>query len=138
MTRISRQTFRTITKHWIAFNESVLKPLAKSISILLRLTAVALATDAAIDKKMFGSGNTTLTILNEEMNYIMKIVKSFEESGLLIKVVGKTNKNEAKEQKGGFLGMLLSTLGASLLGNLLADKGTITIGEGMLRVGQDF
>ena len=97
-----------------------------------------MATDAAIDKKMFGSGNTTLTILNEEMNYIMKIVKSFEESGLLIKVVGKTNKNEAKEQKGGFLGMLLSTLGASLLGNMLTGKGTIRIGEGMLRVGQDF
>ena len=91
MTRISRQTFRTITKHWIAFNESVLKPLAKSISIRLRLTAVALATDAAIDKKMFGSGNTTLTILNEEMNYIMKIVKSFEESGLLIKTCQGNN-----------------------------------------------
>ena len=52
------------------------------------------------------------------MNNIKKIVKSLEESGLLIKGVNKAIKNEAKEQKGGFLGMLLGTLGASLLGNL--------------------
>ena len=65
------------------------------------------------------------------MNDVMKIVKSFEESGLLIKGVSETIKNDAKEQKGGFLGISLCTLGASLLGNLLAGKGTI-------RVGQDF
>ena len=59
------------------------------------------------------------------MNDIMKIIKSLEESGLLIKGVSKTIKNEAKEQKGGSLSILLRTLGASLLGNLLADKGTI-------------
>ena len=80
---------------------------------------------------MFGSGVPTLIISNEEMNDVMKIVKSFEESGLLIKGVSETIKNDAKEQKGGFLGISLSTLGASLLGNLLAGKGTI-------RVGQDF
>ena len=62
---------------------------------------------------------------------IMKIVRSFEESGLLIKGVSKTIKNETKKQKGGFLSVLLGTLGASLLGNLLAGKGTI-------RAGQDF
>ena len=60
---------------------------------------------------------------------IMKIVRSFEESGLLIKGVSKTIKNEAKKQKGGFLSMLLGTLGASLLGNLLAGKGTIRAGH---------
>ena len=65
------------------------------------------------------------------MNDVMKIVKSFEESGLLIKGVSETIKNDAKEQKGGFLGISLCTLDASLLGNLLAGKGTI-------RVGQDF
>ena len=72
------------------------------------------------------------------MNDITKIVKSLEESGLLIKGNSKTIKNEAKELKGGFLGMLLSTLGASLLGNLLTGKGTITVGEGTFRAGQDF
>ena len=57
------------------------------------------------------------------MNDIIKIIKSLNESGLLIKGVSQTIKNEAKEQKGGFLSMLLSTLGASLLGNLLTAKG---------------
>ena len=52
------------------------------------------------------------------MNYIMKIIKSLEESGVLIKVVGKTITNEEKETKGGFLNMLLGALGASLFGNL--------------------
>ena len=66
---------------------------------------------------MFGSGFTTLIISNEEMNDIMKIVKCLEESGLLIKGVSKTMKNESKEQKGGFLEMLVETLGASLLRN---------------------
>ena len=69
---------------------------------------------------MFRSSTTTLTISNKEMNDIIKIVKSLEESGLLIKGVSKTIKNEAKEQKGGFLSMLLSTLGAGLLGNILS------------------
>ena len=64
---------------------------------------------------MFRSGATTLIITNEEMNDIMKISKSLEESGLLIKGVSETNKNEANEQKGGFLGMLLDTIGASLI-----------------------
>ena len=64
------------------------------------------------------------------MNDIMKIIKSLKESRLLIKGVSKTIKNEAKEQKGEFLGMLFGTLGASLLGNLLTDKCTIIAGEG--------
>ena len=68
---------------------NVLKPLAKSILILLGLMAATSPTDAAILKKMFGSGFTTLIISNEEMNDIMKIVKSLEESGLLIKSVKK-------------------------------------------------
>ena len=99
--------------------KNVSQPLAKSDLIPLRLTGAALATDATIHKKMFGSGTTTLTISNEEINDIIKIVKSLEESGLFIKGVRKTIKNEAKEQKGGFFSMLVSTLGASLLGNLL-------------------
>ena len=101
---------------------NVLKPLAKSVLISLGLTAAASATDAAIHKKMFGSRTTTLIISNEEMNDIMKIVKSLEESDLLIKSVSKTIENKAKEQKGRFLGMLLDSLGASVLANLLQGK----------------
>ena len=100
--------------------------------IPLRLTAVTSATDAAIHKNMFGYGRfldltlrNTSVIYNEEMNDITKIIKSLEEPGLLIKRKSKTSTDEAKEQKGGFLGLLLGTLGASLLENLLADKGTI-------------
>ena len=111
---------------WI---RNVLKPLANSILMLLGLTAAA-ATDAAIHKKMFGSSVTTLLISIEETNDIMKIVKSLEESGLLIKWVIETIKNEAKIQKGRFLNMFLGTLGASLLGNLLTSKGIIRAGKG--------
>ena len=118
--------------------KNVTKPLAKSVLIPLGLTAAASATDAAIHKKMFGSSTrpsdlakqTTLIISNKEMNDIMKIVKCLEESGLLLKGVSETIKNEAKEQKGGFLSMLLGTLGVSLLGNLLTVKGTIRAGQG--------
>ena len=87
---------------------NVFKPLAKSILILLELTAAAAATDAT----------TTLMISNEEMEDIMIIVKSLEDSSLLIKGVCETIKNEAKKQKGGFLSRLLGILGASLSGKL--------------------
>ena len=105
--------------------KNVLQPLDKSVLISLGLAASASATEAAINKKMLGSGMNTLIISNEEINDIMKIVKSLEESGLLIKVVSETIKNEAKEQKDGFLSMLLGTLDASLLGNLLRGRDTI-------------
>ena len=138
---------RPLLKSGLPFIGNVLKPLAKSVSIPLGLTAEALTTDAAIHKKMFGSGNTTLIISKEEMNDTMKIIKSLKESVLLIKGVSETIKNEAKEQKEGFLSMLLGTLGAGLLGNLLEGKGTIRTGEGAIatsreqgtiRAGQDF
>ena len=61
------------------------------------LTAAASAADAATHKKMFGSGTTTLIVSNEEMNVILKIIKSLEESGLLIKDVIETIKNERKK-----------------------------------------
>ena len=113
---------------------NALKPLAKSSLIPLGLTAAA-ATDAVIHKKIFGSGFATLIISNEEINDIVKIVKSLEESGLLIKGVSETIKNGEKEQKGGFLRMFLGTLAASLLGNLLPGKGTIRSDEGTIRAG---
>ena len=105
--------------------KSVIKPLAKSVSVPLGLTAAASAADAGIHKKILGSGghNTTLIISNDEIKDILKIVESLENSGLLLEGVSETIKNEAKEQKGGFLSMLLRTLGTSLLGNMLAGKG---------------
>ena len=72
------------------------------------------------------------------MKYILKIVKSLEDSGLLLEGVSEIIKNEAKEQKGGFLRMLSGTLWASLLGNMLAGKGVIGAGEGTVRVGYGF
>ena len=83
-------------------------------------TAAASATDAAINKKKLGSGgHTTLVISNNDMQDLLKIVKSLEDSGILLDGITETVKNEVKEQKGGFLSMLLGTLSASLLGDLL-------------------
>ena len=76
--------------------------------------------------------------MNKEINDIMKIVNSLEESSLLRKQVSETIKNTAKEQKGGFLGMLLGTLGASLLGSFLASKGVTKVGEDTIRVAHNF
>ena len=111
--------------------KNVIKPLAKSVLIPLGLTAAASAADAGIHKKILGSGNmTTLIISNDEIHDIIKIVKSLEDSGLLLKGVTQTVQNEVKEQKGGFLSMLLGTLSASLLGNLLTGKGIYRAGKG--------
>ena len=79
---------------------------------------------------MHGSGTTTLITSNKEMNDIMKIVQAPEYSNILLEGVTKTIKNETKEQKEGFLGMLLVSLGASLLGNLLIGKGIVRAGSG--------
>ena len=79
-----------LLKTCLPLMKNVLKPLAKSDLIPLGLTAAASATDAAIQKKIFGSGMTTLIISNEEMNDIMKTIKSLENTGLLIKGVSKT------------------------------------------------
>ena len=107
----------------------VIKPLAKSVLIPLGLTAAASAADVGILKKILGSGhncrsssgshNTTLIISNNEMEDIIKVAKSLEDSGLLLKGVTETVQNEVKEQKGGFLSISLNSLGASLLGNIL-------------------
>ena len=83
----------------VPLTENVLKPLAKSISVSLGLSAATAATDAAVHKNIFASGVTTLIISNEEINGIMKIVKLLEESGLLIKGVTEAIKNKAKEKR---------------------------------------
>ena len=88
---------------------------------------------------MLNSGTTTLIISNDEMDDILKIVKSLEDSNVLLKGVSETIQHEAKEQRGGFLCMLLSTLGASLLDDILSKslsgKGVIRAGEGTIRAG---
>ena len=98
-------------------------PLAKNALAPLVITPAASAIDAGIQKKIHGSETTTLITSNKEINYIMKIVLALEHSNILLKGVTKTIKNETKEQKGGFLSMLLGTLCASLLGNFLGGKG---------------
>ena len=118
--------------------KNVLIPLAKNVLLLLGLTAAASATDEAIQKKLFGFGTTSLIISKEEMEDIVKIVKFLEEPDLLIKEVSKTIKNEAKQQKGEFLAMLLSTLAPSLLGSALSGKRVISAGEGTISADHDF
>ena len=105
-------------------------PLPKNVLATLGLTAAMSAIDGSIQKKIHGSG-IKLFIEEEDMKDIMKIIEALENSGILLKVVSKIIENETKEQRGGFLSMLLGTLGASLLGNLLTGgKGIVTAGEG--------
>ena len=117
----------------------VAMPLAKNVLAPLGISAAMSAIDRSIKKKMLGAGTTTLIISNDEMNDILKIVKSLEDSGLLLKGVSETIQHEAKEQRGGFLSMLLGTLGASLLGDILSKglsgKGVIRAAEGTIRAG---
>ena len=110
--------------------KNVIKPLTNSVLIPLELTAAASALDSGIHKKHLRLWTTTLIISNDEMEDIMKIVKSLEDSCLLLKEVGETNQNEAKEQKGIFLSMLLGTLG-----NMLAGIGINRAREGTTKAG---
>ena len=103
-------------------------PLAKNVLAPLGITAAASAIDTGIQKKKPGSGTTTLIISNEEMNDIIKVVQALEDSNVLLKGVTKAIKDETKEQKGGFLSMLLGTFRANLLGNLLTGKGIVRAG----------
>ena len=129
--------------------KNVIKLLAKIVLIPSGLTAATSAADAGMHKKILGTGRphssssashntTTLIISNNEIGDIIKTVKSLEDSGFLLKGVTETVQNEVKEQKGGFLSMLLGTLGASLLGNLLTGKGAIVTsqGRGIYRAGK--
>ena len=127
-----------LLKTGLPLMKSVIKSLGKSVLIPLGLTAAASAADAGIHKKILGSGNnTTLIISNDEMDDILKIIKSLEDSGVLLKGVSETIQHEAKEQRGEFVSMLLGTLGASLLGDILSkglsSKGVIRAGEGIIR-----
>ena len=135
--------------------KSVIKLLAKIVLVPLGLTAVAAAAaavDARIHIRILGSGhnnNTILIIWNDQMGDILKIVKFLNYSGVLLKGVSETIQNKSKEQRVGFLSMLLGTLGTSLVGDLLTKKlsgkgvirageGVITAGEGVIRAGYGF
>ena len=121
----------------------VAMPLAKNVLAPLGLAAAVSAIDGSIQKKIHGSG-VKLIIQQEDMNDIMKIIEALENSGILLKGVGKTIKIETKEHRGRFLSMLLGTLGASLLGNLLtggkvmmrAGEGIVRAGDGIVRAGE--
>ena len=115
-----------LVKTGLPLIKNVIKQFAKSVLTALGLTAATSATDAGIHKKILGSGHNntaTLIISNKEIEDFIKIVKFFENCGLLLKGVTETVQNEAKEKKVGFLSMLLGTLGGSLLGNLLTCRG---------------
>ena len=111
----------TLLKSGLPLLKSVVKPLG-----MLGLTAAA-----------FGN-NITFIISNDDMQDLLKIVKSLEDSGILLDGITETVKNKVKEQKGGFLSMILGNLGASLLGDLLAKnlsgRGVIRAGEGTIEL----
>ena len=107
--------------------ENLVKPSAKSVLVPLGLWAGMSEADAAIQKKIYRSGTTALIISNKEMEDIIKMIKSIEESGLQMKGISERIENEAKKkkQKGGLFSMLLGTLAVSILRNALAGKGVI-------------
>ena len=114
----------------------MIKSLAKSVLIPLGLTAAASAVDAGIYKEILGSGsnnNTILIISNDEIKDIVEIAELLQYSGLLPEGVSEKIQNEAKEQRGGFLSILLGTLGASLLWNIWTGKEINRAEEGVIR-----
>ena len=129
-----------LIKFFLPSMKKAIKPSARSVLIPLGLTAA----DANIQTKIFWSGMTSLITSNETMECMIKIVTALEDYDLLIRSTIETIENEAKEQKGGFLIMLLGTLGASLLANLLAgedvhaDDRIIWAGKVTIRAGWDF
>ena len=125
--------------------KNLLKPLTKSVSIPLKLAQAASTTDSAIQKNIFGSGMTTMIISNEEINDIMKIIKSLKQAGLLKKRVSNTDENKTKAQKDAILEMSLGTLSVTLLRSLLTSKrviracgSVIRAGGGRIRATKDF
>ena len=127
-----------LLKSGLPLLKSVIKPLG-----MLGLTAAASATDAAINKKILGFGNhTTLIISNDDLNNLLEVIKTLEKNSILLDGITATVKNEVKEQKGGFLSILLGTLGSSLLGDLLtknlSGRGVIRAGEGTIRAGYEY
>ena len=140
LTKMQKGGFLKLLMPLLKSRLPLLKSVVKQLG-MLGLTAAASATDAAINKTILGSGNhTTLIISNDDIQDLLKIVKSLEDSGILFDGIIETVKNEVKEQQDGFLSMLLGTSGAFLLGDLLtknlSGRGVIRAGEGTIRVGE--
>ena len=115
LTKMQKDVFLRILAPLLKSGLSLLKSVIKPLGMLC-LTAAVSATDAAINKKILRSGShTTLIISNDDMQDLLKIVKSLQNSGILLDGITETVKNEVKEQISGFLSMPLGTLGASLL-----------------------
>ena len=126
---------RPLLKAGLPLMKNLIKPFTKNVLIPLGLTAAASTADVGIHKAIVVSGTTTLIISNDETKDIIRIVKSLQDSNLLLKVVSQTIQNKAKEQKGGFLSLLLGTRAPSLLGNILISKVIDRAGEGVIRAG---
>ena len=123
-----------LLKTGLPLMKNVVKLLGKTFLIPLGLTAATSAADAERHNNILGSGTRTLIISDDETEDFIKIVISLKDSGILLKGVSETIHNEAKKQKGFFLRMSLGSLAASLLGNILADKGMNRAGEGFFTV----
>ena len=105
--------------------------MAKNNLATLGITAAAPAIDIGIQKKIHGSGTTTLIITNKKMNDTIEIIQALEDSNILHKGITKKNRKwNKKKQEGGFLGTLVGTLGSILLGNSLSGKEIVRAGSG--------
>ena len=116
--------------------KNLLKPLANTFLVPLRLKVVVSATDASIQVKR-NAWETTYKICVEEMNDIMQIVKYIEDSSLLTTGVCETIKNESNKQKLDFLAFFLGTLGASLIGKMLTGKRVVRVDDGFIWAGEE-
>ena len=123
----------TLMKAGLPLIKNIIKPLAKSLPVPLRLTAAPPPPDASFLQIILVSRTTPLTISNKEKEDIKKIIRYFEEFDLLIHYVSKRIKNETSEEKGGFLGTLLCRLDTSLLVTMLTRKGVIKTGERVIQ-----
>ena len=125
------------------FLPKLIKPaisVGKNILVPLGLSAAMSGIDRAIQKSMFGYGITTLKIGNKEFSDMMKIIKVLKDHGVSLKGITKAAQNEVKSQRGGFLSILMGTLLASLLGDILSKgllrKGIVRGGGGIAKAGE--
>ena len=121
LTKMQKHRFLRFLAPLLKSGLPLLKSVIKTLS-MLGITAAASATNAAINKKILGSGTTTLIVSNDEMEDISKIVKLLQDSGTVLKGVSDTIKDQTKHQRGRFLAMLLGTLGSALLTDILLGK----------------
>ena len=127
-----RSLLVTLLKTDLPLVKNVFQLIIKTILIPSGLMAATAASAAGsgIHKEVLGSGRTTLKISNKEIEDVMKIVKSLDDSGLFTKGAIQTTENETKWQKGSFFGMLSGTLGENLVGNMQAGKSIVREGYG--------